>query len=129
MLHAVESEAREIYSLMTTRKDIFPHIRFDYVQRACRDGRCVYEDGVVIIYQRYKRTVQLGTVRIPAGSVKEAKETAGSGSGMFCKSRWAKTKAPLSPIIQASTGTHVHFSARVVGTRKYCGTSVRPTSI
>jgi hypothetical protein len=69
MLHAVESEAREIYSLMNTRKDIFPHIRFDYVQRACREGRCVYEDGVVIIYQRYKRTVQLGTVRIPAGSV------------------------------------------------------------
>lgn len=70
MLHyAVESDAREVYSLMTSRKDIFPHIRFDYVQRACRNGRCVYDSGVVIIWQRYKRTVQLGDVRIPAGSV------------------------------------------------------------
>jgi hypothetical protein len=62
LTHARADQAREIYRLFMTYKSVFPHIRFDYVQRACAEHRCIYERGVVLIYQQYKRTVHLGDV-------------------------------------------------------------------
>lgn len=69
MLHYATPEiAREIYAAFYKRKDIFPHIRCDYVTRAVVEGRCVYDDGIIIIFQVYKKTTRVGTVQIPAGS-------------------------------------------------------------
>ena len=60
--HATAADAKAIYALFRQRKDVFPHIRFDYIQRACAEHRCIYERGVVLTYQQYKRTVRLGDV-------------------------------------------------------------------
>jgi hypothetical protein len=69
MLHyATPEQAREVYGAFYKRKDIFPHIRRDYVNRAVSEGRCVYDDGIIIIFQVYRKTTRVGTVQIPAGA-------------------------------------------------------------
>jgi len=65
MIFATKEQAKEIYEIFRKRADIFPHIRFDYLQRAINSGRCVYEDGVVIIYSVYKKRTTIGTCSIP----------------------------------------------------------------
>ena len=67
--HAKESELKEVYTIFYKRRDIFPHIRFDYIKRMILAGQCVYQDGVVITYQIYKKNTRVGSVLIPKGSI------------------------------------------------------------
>jgi hypothetical protein len=53
-------EIKEIYAIFAKYKDIFPHIRFDYIQRKIDSGCCIYEDDVVITYTVYKRKQRIG---------------------------------------------------------------------
>jgi hypothetical protein len=69
MRHAKESELKEVYSHFHRRRDIFPHIRQDYVKRMVLAGQCVYQDGVIITYQSYKKATRVGSVLIPKGSI------------------------------------------------------------
>jgi hypothetical protein len=63
------SEAKKIYDLFLTRRDVFPHLRQDALKRRVEAGQCIYEDGVVITYQQYKKATRVGEVSIPAGSI------------------------------------------------------------
>lgn len=65
MNFATKEQAKEIYEIFRKRADIFPHIRYDYLQRAINGGRCVYQDGVVIIFSIYKKRTRVGTCGIP----------------------------------------------------------------
>jgi len=65
MNFAIKEQEKEIYEIFRKRADIFPHIRFDYLQRAINSGRCVYQDGVVIIFSVYKKRTRVGTCGIP----------------------------------------------------------------
>lgn len=65
MNFATKEQAKEIYEIFRKRADIFPHIRYDYLQRAINSNRCVYEDGVVIIFSIYKKRTKVGTCGIP----------------------------------------------------------------
>ena len=53
-------EIKEIYGIFAQYKEVFPHIRFDYLQRKIDSGCCVYEDDVVITYTVYKRKQRIG---------------------------------------------------------------------
>ena len=57
---ATIEEIKEIYAIFAQHKDVFPHIRFDYLQRKIDSGSCVYEDDVVITYNVYKRKQRIG---------------------------------------------------------------------
>tara|TARA_Y100000034_G_C6601319_1_gene261592 strand:+ start:92 stop:547 length:456 start_codon:yes stop_codon:yes gene_type:complete len=57
---ATIEEIKEIYAIFAQYKDVFPHIRFDYLQRKINSGCCVYEDDVVITYTVYKRKQRIG---------------------------------------------------------------------
>ena len=59
---ATPADAEAIYAAFRTRQDVFPHIRTDYVQRACEQSRCFYDSGVIVIWQQYVRAVRLGDV-------------------------------------------------------------------
>ena len=48
----------EIFS--SHRKTVFPHIRQDYVKRQIAGGNVIFESGVVIIFNTYKRRQLLG---------------------------------------------------------------------
>jgi len=60
MNFANESQTKEVYSIFRQYPDIFPHTRFDYIERKIKSTNCIYDSGVVITFTKYKRTVKLG---------------------------------------------------------------------
>ena len=58
---ATPDNAKDVHRLLRSYKDIFPFLRFDYIQQKIEKGNCIYEDGVVIIYIIYKRKNKIGT--------------------------------------------------------------------
>jgi len=59
---ATLDDAKAIHKLFRLYKDIFPPLRFDYVQRKIRKGNCIYDNDVVITYTIYKRKNKIGTI-------------------------------------------------------------------
>jgi hypothetical protein len=62
-------DLKTIYGIFSTRPDIFPHVRQDTLRRRIENKQCIYEDGVVITYQQYRRSTHVGEVDIPAKSI------------------------------------------------------------
>jgi hypothetical protein len=69
MRHASLRDLNAIYSHFQAHRDIFPHIRQDGLKRRIEAGQCVYQQGVTIVYQRYKKTTCVGDVQVPAGAI------------------------------------------------------------
>jgi hypothetical protein len=67
--HASERDFKAIYRHFQSHRDVFPHIRQDALKRRIEAGQCVYQDGVVITYQRYRKRIRVGDVQIPAGGI------------------------------------------------------------
>jgi hypothetical protein len=59
---ATEEQYDEIVKIFNQNKDIFPHIRTDYIKRMITSHKCIYTDGIVIMYNRYKRTNKIGNI-------------------------------------------------------------------
>lgn len=59
---------KEIYEIFKKYKAIFPHIRQDYLKRMIAAGNVIFEDGVVIVYQKYKKKTRLGDYSAKAGT-------------------------------------------------------------
>ena len=66
---AKASELKTIYNLFVNRRDIFPHVRRDALKRRIESKQCIYEDGVVITFQQYKKRTHVGDLDIPAGAI------------------------------------------------------------
>ena len=62
MYHAAHSDFEEVKNIFYQYKDIFPHIRTDYMMRQIEGGHCILQDSVVITYNFYKRPQRIGTV-------------------------------------------------------------------
>ena len=72
MRHATLADLNIVYGHFQNRRDWFAHVRKDKLERQIDAGQCIYQDGVVITYQRYKRAgkvVQASNVRAQAGDV------------------------------------------------------------
>lgn len=69
MRHASLRDLKAIYGHFQAYRDVFPHVRQDALKRRILAGQCVYQDGVVITYQQYKKRTRVGDVQIPAGSI------------------------------------------------------------
>jgi hypothetical protein len=67
--HATLSDLKEIYRHFQKRKDVFPHARQDKLQEMIEKGQVVWQDGVAITYQKYKKCTRVGDVQIPAGAI------------------------------------------------------------
>ena len=62
MLHKARmKDFDKIWSEFKKNRDIFPHIRSDYVKRQIKKNNVIFQDGVVLIYNKYKRSGRLGT--------------------------------------------------------------------
>ena len=68
LTRATVKHASKVYAAFASRKDFFPHIRKDYVQRMCAKGSVVFCQSVYIIFDQYKRKVRLGDTFAPRGS-------------------------------------------------------------
>ena len=55
---------REVYNIFKQHKDVFPHVRLDFIRRKINTDRCVYESGVVINYTIYKRRQKVGLILV-----------------------------------------------------------------
>lgn len=70
-------------------RQMFPHVRQDYVERMIAAQQVVYEHGVVITFGRYRKRVTLGTAVAESGDVvihQIGNATPGNGNAMrvFC---------------------------------------------
>jgi hypothetical protein len=85
---AQSDELKTIYTLFACRRDIFPHVRQDALRRRIDAKQCIYEDGVVITFQQYKKLTPVGNLKIPAKSVMlhqviNGNQFSGSGGRVF----------------------------------------------
>ena len=69
MRHAKLSDLKEIYAHFQNHRDVFPHLRQDGLKRRIEAHQCVYQDGVVITYQQYRKRTKVGEVQVPAGAI------------------------------------------------------------
>lgn len=69
MQHASLSDLKAIYRHFNAHRDVFPHIRQDALKRRIEAGQCVYQEGVVVTYQQYRKRTAVGTVQVPAGAI------------------------------------------------------------
>jgi hypothetical protein len=88
MNHANLADLKEIHALFQNRKDVFPHVRQDKLRRMIEAGQVVWQDGVVITYQQYKKRTRVGEVQIPAGSIMlhqilNSRQFSGKGGEVF----------------------------------------------
>ena len=51
-----------INNIFNFHRNIFPHIRKDYIERNLNEGNVIFEDNVVIIYKKYQKKTKLGNV-------------------------------------------------------------------
>lgn len=60
MRHATQIDLPVIYKLFYERKNIFPHIRKDYLVKMITENKCIYEEEAVVIYSIYKVATHIG---------------------------------------------------------------------
>jgi hypothetical protein len=88
MKHATLADLKEIYWQFQKRKDVFPHVRRDKLQKMIEKDLVTWQDGVVITYQQYKKKTRVGDLDIPAGSIMlhqilNSQQFSGKGSEVF----------------------------------------------
>ena len=93
MKYASINDLDNICSIFSKYKSVFPHIRYDYLKRKIIDQEVIFDREVVIIFTEYKRTVNLGSVKIPRthimlhqiANVNQGNGEAGRVLKIFCK--------------------------------------------
>jgi hypothetical protein len=69
MRRATENDLKEIYAIFQKHSDVFPHVRQDTLKRQIAAHHCIYQDGVIITFQQYRRRTRVGDVQVPAGTI------------------------------------------------------------
>jgi len=52
----------EVWSILMQYKNIFPHLRYDYMTRKVTSNETVFDQGVVITFTKYKKKTKLGNI-------------------------------------------------------------------
>jgi len=56
-----------IWSEFKKNRNVFPHIRTDYLKRQIKKDNVIYDKGVILISNSYKRNVTLGNKKFKSG--------------------------------------------------------------
>ena len=59
MIHAKENNFEEVKDIFYQYKELFPHIRTDYMRRMIKSGNLILDNDVIITYNYYKRNYKL----------------------------------------------------------------------
>ena len=84
MNHATIDNLDEIMDVFKQYKEIFPHIRKDKIQTMIENDNVVWEEGVLITYNHYRRKQKVGTYEAQKGDCilhQIAAKNQGDGSG------------------------------------------------
>lgn len=108
MRHASLRNLKAIYRHFRKRKDVFPHVRQDKLGRMIEKGQVIWQDGVVIAYQQYRKRTKVGDVQVPAGSIMlhqifNTNQFSGAGRHVF---------EPFVDEIVAPSGGDLYLSVR-----------------
>jgi len=68
MRYATLDDLQEIARAMRAHEEL-KHVRQDKLKKRIEDGQCIFEDGVAITFQKYKKQTRVGDFDIPRGSV------------------------------------------------------------
>ena len=60
MRFATEDDFIDVYELFKKNRELLPHIRMGHIARKIEERRCIFTDGVVIIFEIHKKSVQVG---------------------------------------------------------------------
>ena len=60
MKFATEDDFIEVYELFKKNRELLPHIRMGHIARKIEVRRCIFTDGVVIIFEIFENSVQIG---------------------------------------------------------------------
>ena len=60
MRFATEDDFIDVYELFKKNRELFPHIRMGHIVRKIEERRCIFTDGVVIIFEIHEKSVQVG---------------------------------------------------------------------
>ena len=60
MKFATEDDFIEIYELFKKNRNLLPHIRMGHIARKIEERRCIFTDGVVIIFEILENKVEIG---------------------------------------------------------------------
>ena len=69
MRHASIRDLKAISAHFQAHRDVFPHMRQDALKRRIEAKQCIYQDGVIITFQQYKKRTGVGDVQVPAGAM------------------------------------------------------------
>ena len=69
MIHAKLEDFDKIKNIFKGYRDIFPYLRFDSLKNKIEEGKVIYDSGVVITYNKYKRNQKLGNVQAKKGDI------------------------------------------------------------
>ena len=62
MKFAVKDDFLEISNLFKKNRKLFPHVRMSHILSSIQQNKCIYTDGVVIIYKIQERTFRIGKI-------------------------------------------------------------------
>ena len=60
MRFATEEDFIEVYELFKKNHALLPHIRMGLIARKIEERRCIFTDGVVIIFEIHEKSIQVG---------------------------------------------------------------------
>jgi len=86
MKHATLEDFDTIKNIFKGYRDIFPYLRFDSLKNKIEEGKVIYDSGVVITYNKYKRKQKLGNAQANKGDIviqEIVKEEAGNSVDVF----------------------------------------------
>ena len=88
MRHATIEDFDTIKGIFKKNREMFPYLRFDSLKNKIEEGKVVYDTGVVITYNKYKRKQKLGNVEAKMGDIviqEIVKEEGGDAQGVFVR--------------------------------------------
>ena len=88
MKHATPEDFDTIKGIFKKNRKVFPYFRLDSLKNKIEEGKVVYDKGVVITYNKYKRKQKLGNVEAKMGDIviqEIVKEDGGDAQGVFVR--------------------------------------------
>jgi len=64
---ATIDDHKEIMTIFRHYKEVFPHIRNDFIKRTIESGNCIFNHGTVITFNKYKRGQNVGNCKTNKG--------------------------------------------------------------
>ncbi len=60
MRHAKLSHLKEIYGHFQSHREVFSHVRQDTLRCRIEAHQCIWQDGVIVVHQQYKKRTRIG---------------------------------------------------------------------